>query len=542
MTDKSSAKTTYSTYKLASIKKGKFELKYYIPNRTCEWRVETLFSKEPHTLKWLRRIDKDEYLLDIGANVGMYSIYAAIMCSCNVYAFEPESQSFSTLCKNIYLNNLHSKILAFPIALSDIQSFTKFHLSKFLMDGGESCHAAGESFFDFSLQQRQSPFYQGAFTITIDEAISMNAIKIPQFIKIDIDGFEHKVINGAQNCLGERSLKSICIEINTNLKEHLDILKKLQKFGFYYRESQLQEAIRKEGPFKGCAEIILDRFKFREITLIKTFGERFHDWDQKSSEEIVKSNFSLVAPRVRSTKTIYQPFPHLIVENIFPEELYKCTQKYFPDPSEMHSISEDSSRVKKDSYKRRNIFHFNIQNLQKLSEPKKVFWASLYQHVSSYGFIEEFLRKFEPWIANNLSEISDQYNRIHLISDAMLVNDQSNYQLGPHTDLPTRLLSILIYLPSFDQPSIGTSLYQPIDPQFNCRTGKHYRSKGFTEVKKIPFKPNTLLAFPRTNQSFHGVETLKIDNLDRKMLMINMQLEDLANELKKNKRQSELFT
>ena len=118
----------------------------------------------------------------------------------------------------------------------------------------------------------------------------------------------------------------------------------------------------------------------------------------------------------------------------------------------------------------------------------------------------------------------------------MLVNDQSNYQLGPHTDLPTRLLSILIYLPSLDQPSIGTSLYQPIDPQFNCRTGKHYRSKGFKEVKKIPFKPNTLLAFPRTNQSFHGVETLKIDNLDRKMLMINMQLEDLANELKKYKR------
>ena len=81
------------------------KLGYHVPNKTAVWRVETLLTKEPATIDWLNRLDSSSILLDVGANVGMYSIYASALRGSKVFAFEPESQNFSILVKNIFLNN-----------------------------------------------------------------------------------------------------------------------------------------------------------------------------------------------------------------------------------------------------------------------------------------------------------------------------------------------------------------------------------------------------------------------------------------------------
>ena len=51
---------------------------YCTPNRATKWRVDTLYTKEPDTLEWISGFSEDDVLLDIGANVGMYTIWAAI--------------------------------------------------------------------------------------------------------------------------------------------------------------------------------------------------------------------------------------------------------------------------------------------------------------------------------------------------------------------------------------------------------------------------------------------------------------------------------
>ena len=80
------------------------KLRYNTLNQNTVWRVQTLFSKEPATINWLNRMDERTILIDVGANVGMYSIYAAKLKNAHVYAFEPESQNYSTLIKNIISN------------------------------------------------------------------------------------------------------------------------------------------------------------------------------------------------------------------------------------------------------------------------------------------------------------------------------------------------------------------------------------------------------------------------------------------------------
>ena len=71
-------------------------IKYNIVNKSTLWRAETLFNKEPITIKWIRSFKKNKTMFDVGANVGMYSIYAALTRMVKVFAFEPE---FSPIIK-----------------------------------------------------------------------------------------------------------------------------------------------------------------------------------------------------------------------------------------------------------------------------------------------------------------------------------------------------------------------------------------------------------------------------------------------------------
>src|SRR5690348_776383 len=94
-------------------------------------RLRTLFSKEPITLAWIDTFLEGETLYDVGANVGMYTIYAAVIRGARVYAFEPEALNYAELNKNIFLNQLHERVLAYCVALSDVDMADRLLLSDF---------------------------------------------------------------------------------------------------------------------------------------------------------------------------------------------------------------------------------------------------------------------------------------------------------------------------------------------------------------------------------------------------------------------------
>lgn len=235
---------------------GAHALVYATPNSTCLARVETLTSKEPHTLAWLESMPEGGALLDVGANVGMYTIFAAVVRGAAVYAFEPESQNFSILCRNIALNGLGDRVTAWSAALSDEQTFSKIFLSAF--DAGGSCHAFGAPLNAF-LETGTFPFAQGAYSTTIDAVVAAGAIPVPAYIKIDVDGIEHKVVAGALATLRNPSLKSVLIEINTHLAEHRAIMETLAAMGLIHDPAQFAAAQRTEGAFKGVGECIFRR-------------------------------------------------------------------------------------------------------------------------------------------------------------------------------------------------------------------------------------------------------------------------------------------
>ncbi len=240
----------------ASVKHAGKKLRYAVPNRTTLWRVETLFTKEPSTIAWLSGFATDSVFLDVGANVGMYSVFAAIVPGARVFAFEPESQNYALLCKNIVQNSLSDRVVAFSAALSDEEKFSKIHLSDFAVGG--SCHSFDEA-VDFNLQKKTFSFVQGCYSTTIDKLVQTGVVPVPANIKIDVDGFEHKVVAGARETLTDRTVQSLLIEINPKLDEHQWIITHLRSLGFDYDRAQVAEASRADGSFKGIGEYVFRR-------------------------------------------------------------------------------------------------------------------------------------------------------------------------------------------------------------------------------------------------------------------------------------------
>lgn len=94
-------------------------LKLSIPNIIGDFRAKTFATKEPETLEWIDAMPEGSSLWDIGANAGLYSVYAAKRRHCRVWAFEPSVFNLEMLARNIFLNHLEDLICIVPLALSD---------------------------------------------------------------------------------------------------------------------------------------------------------------------------------------------------------------------------------------------------------------------------------------------------------------------------------------------------------------------------------------------------------------------------------------
>jgi FkbM family methyltransferase len=232
------------------------QLVFATPNARTTWRVETLFTKEPDTIEWIGEFGPADVLVDIGANVGMYTVFAAKTRDVRVFAFEPESQNYALLNQNIILNGVNHLVQAYCLALCDRTGLDKLYLDE--LDAGGSCNSYGAP-LDFNNRPRAAGFAQGCYATTLDALVAAGSIPPPTHIKIDVDGLEHRIIAGARATLRHPGVKSALIEINSHLDEHWDIVDFMLAEGFDYSREQVDSAERKEGAFKGIGNYVFRR-------------------------------------------------------------------------------------------------------------------------------------------------------------------------------------------------------------------------------------------------------------------------------------------
>lgn len=231
-------------------------MRFFTPNKTTRWRVESLLTKEPDTIDWIREFSAGDVLYDVGANVGMYSILSAAMRGARVFAFEPESQNYAILNTNIIINSLHESVTAYCLALTESFALDYLHMS--YIDPGGSLHNFGEA-RDFRDRPLKTMYRQGSIGIALDALIKDCGLPAPTHLKIDVDGIEPKIVRGARTTLKNPALRSVLIEINTNLDEHWEIIDIMLESGFDYSQEQVHRAQRQEGPFAGVGNYVFRR-------------------------------------------------------------------------------------------------------------------------------------------------------------------------------------------------------------------------------------------------------------------------------------------
>jgi FkbM family methyltransferase len=184
--------------------------KTYIKNR-----VDRLLSKEPETIKWLNGMEKDSVFFDIGANIGIYSLYSAIKTENDVYAFEPHSANYKNLLDSINLNKLEN-CQAWCMAVSNRISLS--HI------GVKNMH---EGVAD-NVVDNKGGLYHGCIEMHLDYLVGKKILPHPDYIKIDVDGFEDRVYKGA--ILSIQQAKSVLIEID---QKHEHIVSQIINLGLH---------------------------------------------------------------------------------------------------------------------------------------------------------------------------------------------------------------------------------------------------------------------------------------------------------------------
>lgn len=238
------------SYKTIQVKEKK--IKFFIPNQLTEWRVNTFFTKEPETIAWIDKFknDKKFNFWDIGSNIGLYSIYAAITHSnCQVISFEPSSNNLRVLTRNISINNLENNIKVFSNPLTNKSK--KFLMMKHneFTEGG-ALNSFGENFNFEGKEQTYSMKYQ-LLGLSIKDILDNKILEIPDYIKIDVDGIEHIILSGAENYLKDSKIRSISVEINENFKTQFNnILDIMKKNNFVFLEKKQNDELKNsDGPF-----------------------------------------------------------------------------------------------------------------------------------------------------------------------------------------------------------------------------------------------------------------------------------------------------
>jgi FkbM family methyltransferase len=179
-------------------------------NPRLDSRVRTFTTKEPETLKWIDSFKHGSVLWDIGANIGLYSLYAAKTRDCEVFAFEPSVFCLEFLSRNIWLNNLQSQITIVPSPLSNETQPNLLTLHS--REWGESSNSFGTN-LNQDGKEINSSFDYSILGITIDEAVSKLNLPMPHHIKIDVDGIEPLILAGGTQTL--RQVESVSVEVPT---------------------------------------------------------------------------------------------------------------------------------------------------------------------------------------------------------------------------------------------------------------------------------------------------------------------------------------
>lgn len=193
------------------------------------------FTKEEGTIAWIKNtVKRGDVFFDIGANVGLYSLYAARQADdVRVFAFEPHKYNFVALVNNINKNQLLTRISPVAIPLGDRNDV--FKLNYLSTESGSSMTQLGHKHLP-DHREFTPKFEEIVCAVALDDLVEKKMVPMPTVIKIDVDGNEMPILKGITKILSATNKpRSIQVEINPGQKTEVNQF--MQRHGYRHDHS-----------------------------------------------------------------------------------------------------------------------------------------------------------------------------------------------------------------------------------------------------------------------------------------------------------------
>jgi len=210
-------------------------------SETVRIRAREMLLREPETLEWIDSFGSDEIFWDVGSNIGVFSLYAAVTRGVRVVALDPLPQNYHSLIENAALSNVSELIEIYCVAASDETIVAPLYISSEANTAGGANCPFGENTSNYG--KPVTPARRiSALGFSIDDFLKTFEVPFPNHLKVDIDGVQEKVIVGAHDTLRDPRLLSVMFElqpgnIKANKKANTFIEAELKKSGFSLRKT-----------------------------------------------------------------------------------------------------------------------------------------------------------------------------------------------------------------------------------------------------------------------------------------------------------------
>jgi len=225
-----------------SIEQDGRHISYRTSSKIAALRAASLFSKEPETIDWIAGMDGDTVLYDVGANMGIYTIWAAATRDATVYAFEPGANNYAMLYGNIFDNHLARRVRAYCLGVSDTAG-----LGEILLSSAEAATSGHQ--VQVTNTEPTAAFGdklpQGVLTKTLDGLVYDDGLPCPTHLKIDVDGLEPAIVQAAGRLFADERLRSVLIELDLKFEHHRATIGTIEAAGFRRNDSTFQKLLQK---------------------------------------------------------------------------------------------------------------------------------------------------------------------------------------------------------------------------------------------------------------------------------------------------------
>ena len=183
----------------------------------------SLLRRQPDTIAWIDAFQPNSVFWDVGANVGIYSLYAALRRDTRIVAFEPAAVNYFLLAANVEANRFQDSVECVLVGLSDEQTISRIEVSQFV---------PAESFSFRGKKTKPFPGRQASLMASMDQLIDDYGLECPNYIKIDVPGLTEAIIDGGSRTFHRSEVREVHIECTETSKGGRHVVEVLGRAGF----------------------------------------------------------------------------------------------------------------------------------------------------------------------------------------------------------------------------------------------------------------------------------------------------------------------